>query len=92
MRLRQGFDPLLLDVLDWGPLDDNVGRDSSLRDELKVIVDELPEPERTVVEGIFWEQVPLRELARRLKMSRSRCNTTLNRALELLSEKLKEQP
>lgn len=35
------------------------------------IIDALPEPYRSVVEAVFWEQVPRRSLARRLGVERS---------------------
>lgn len=89
--VRQAFDPLLLDVLNWGPLDDAVGRDPALRESLKEAVDELPEMQRLIVEGLFWEQVPRRALARRLGISRATVTTLLQKALETLNENLHAQ-
>lgn len=85
--VRQSFDPLLLDVLLWGPLDDKE-RDPALREELMELVDKLPEMERRVMEGLFWEQLSRRELGRQMGISRARVKTLLERGLAKLSEEL----
>lgn len=76
-------DPLLLDVLNWSPLDEDV-RDPALRDVLHAAVDELPEDERTVINGMFWEQLSSREIGRQMGIARSMVKTLQARAMEHL--------
>lgn len=79
------IDPLLLDVLNWSPLDEDV-RDPALRDVLYAAIDELPEDERTVINGLFWEHLASREIGRQMGIARSAVKTLQARALEHLEQ------
>jgi len=82
------LDPLIIDVLLWGPLDDGEGRDTELRDLIAELVDSLPEDERTVIEALFWEGLSARQLAVRLGVSRSAVQTLLTRATTRMKDAL----
>lgn len=88
-QVRQAFDPMLLDVLQWGPLDVQE-RDPAVRDALKAAVDRLPALECDVVNAMFWEGLSRRQIGRRLGVSRATVNNAYLRALELLGEMMEE--
>ncbi|MCS6858104.1 MAG: sigma-70 family RNA polymerase sigma factor [Sandaracinaceae bacterium] len=60
--------------------------DEALR--LRQAIEQLPERERSVIEGFYFEDRPLEEVARRLGVSKSWASRIHGRALEMLKEQL----
>lgn len=68
------------------------GSDDELpnREALVDAIESLPEPYRTVVEGLFWERLTLAELANRLLVTRAVAERLRTEALEELKNKMME--
>lgn len=76
------MDPAQLDRLEVTP------DDREHDDPVRRAVDGLPEPDRSLVEWLFFEQVPFAEVGRRLGMGRTRLRRVRERALESLANVL----
>ena len=73
--------PEVLDRLE-GP-----GAEVGTSEATAALVESLPEPYRTIVDGIFWEQVSRRALARRIGVPRSAIERLYREAMELLRQR-----
>lgn len=64
--------------------------DSLGKQALRQFVDELPEPDRSVVEGLFYEQVGLGTLAKRIGKSKRTIARIRDRAVKRLRSEMEE--
>lgn len=65
--------------------------DMFLRIAIRSVLGTLPAREREVVEGLFLDELPVAELARRLGVEPGAVRTTKSRALKRLREILRSQ-
>ena len=76
------IDPDLLDVLDWHQDEKEL---VELRHEaIAIEIEKLPDHYATVINAVFFERVSQRDLARRLKITRSEVVSRCNAGLEML--------
>lgn len=63
-----------------------------MREMFAVIIDDLPEEDRLIIEAIFFEGISLSEAAHRLGLgAKQSAHYRVNRALEMIRKKLEEQ-
>lgn len=62
--------------------------DRALHDLLGSLVDALPERERYVIEGLFYEKLSLRQLGRRMSLSYEQVRRIRDQAIDRLRERL----
>lgn len=83
------FDPSIIgDWIDPAVMDFPTDEEKDAANFLKDAVEDLPEPDRTVVEGIIWGRLSKAEIARSLGKSRPYVSKVWGRALERLHEML----
>jgi DNA-directed RNA polymerase specialized sigma24 family protein len=71
-------------TLDLAALSRPGDQPSPLAKIIVAMVERLPEPHRTVIEGLWWERVSLQTLARRLGRPRQQIAAWRDEALDML--------